>query len=85
MQEEIFKKIIDERSRQFNLPGTEFDVANLPNDWCSIVGHYIFDEIRRGSNKPSREDYENNLIKAAAIILAALEHCPLMETKGFFK
>ena len=83
-QEEIIQKIKNERSRQFDLPGREFDVNNTPNDWSSIIGFYIFEEIRRSLHKPLRKDFEDSLIKAAAIILATLEHCHIMEINQHF-
>jgi hypothetical protein len=84
MREEIINKIIAERDRQYNLPNIEFDIRNSPNDWTSIVGHYLLQNIRRGPLKPTREDFEDSLIKAAAVILAALEHCDKMEKNNHF-
>lgn len=76
--------MLNERERQYNLPGREFDVRNTPNDWAAIVAHYALDEIRRGVELPSRAGFEDRLVKAAAVILAALEHAPMMENNGWF-
>jgi hypothetical protein len=81
---EIIQRVLDERARQIDLPGREYDVSNTPNDWAAIISRYVSEEVRRGQTKPSRKNYEDSLIKAAAIILAALEHCPLMEIKEHF-
>ena len=80
----IVQRIMAERERQFNLPGREFDGVNTPNDWVAIVGRYLFEETRRGDVKPERSNYEDSLVKAAAVLLAALEHCPMMNESGNF-
>ena len=80
----IMKRILAERDRQFDLPGREFDVRNTPNDWVAIVGRYLFEETRRGAVKPTRVCYEDSLVKAAAVLLAALEHCSLMDAHSEF-
>jgi hypothetical protein len=81
---EILNRIDAERHRQLELPGSEFDVRNNPNVWSSIVGHYVFGEVRRGLNNPSRVAFEDNMIKAAAIIVAALENVDAMQSLGYF-
>ncbi len=82
---EIVLRIANERVRHFDLPGRELDSNNTVNDWIAIIGRYIFEEARRGVLRPSREDFEDSLVKAAAVILAALEHCPTMEKNECFK
>ncbi len=82
---DILARIEAERERQFNLPGSENDVRNTPNEWAAIAGHYLFEEIRRGANSPSLSDYEDSLVKAAAVILAALESVPAMQALGHFE
>jgi len=84
MREDIINRIKIERERQVNLPGIEHDVRNTPNDWTTMTGHYLFEDIKRGQIKPTRENYEDSLIKAAAVIIAALEHCPKMEINNHF-
>jgi hypothetical protein len=83
-REVIVQRILAERERQFDLPGREFDVRNTPNDWAAIVGRYLFEETRRGAFKPSRACYEDSLVKAAAVLLAALEHCSMMDEHSEF-
>ena len=83
-REAIIQRILAERERQFSLPGREFDVLFTTNDWLAIIGRYVFEEVQRGAVKPSRENFEDCLVKAAAIIVAALEHCPLMEERKSF-
>lgn len=73
-RQELALRVLAERERQTELPGLEYDVRNGPSDWVSIAAHYLFEEIGRGGGKPSRAAFEDSLIKAAAVILAALEH-----------
>lgn len=80
----IAQRVITERERHFELPGREFDMSNSPNDWVAIVGRYLFEETRRGAVKPTRAAFEDSLVKAAAVIVAALEHCSSMELRGDF-
>ena len=84
IQNETIDRIVAERARQANLPGIEYDITNTPNDWTAIVSHYLSADVRRGPVKPLRTHYEDNLIKAAAVILAALEHCDKMDAKNYF-
>lgn len=79
------QRIVKERERQDDLPGAEYDVRNTPNDWVSIVLHYVAEEVRRGGVKPSEAMFEDNMIKAAAVILAALEHLDSMNEAGHFE
>ena len=78
-------RILSERERQNDLPGAEFDVRNTPNDWASIVLHYVAEEVRRGGVQPGEAMFEDNLVKAAAVILAALEHLESMKEAGHFE
>lgn len=78
-QIEFIRRIQEERDRQHNLPGSEFDVTNGPNDWVAIICKYVSDGSRLRGVVPSREDFEDSMIKAAAIILAALDHVDHMK------
>ena len=80
----VMQRIMAERERQFDLPGREFDMHNSVNDWAAIAGRYVYEETRRGAVKPIRKNYEDSLVKAAAVLLAALEHCDVMEIRGDF-
>ncbi len=81
----IMAAIEAERERQFNLPGSETDLRRSPNEWAAIIGHYVFDEVMRGNTPPDRVEYEINLVKAAAVIVAALESVPAMQAFGHFQ
>lgn len=80
--EEIIQKIRAERQRQFDLPGSEWDSENTPGDWVAIVSHYVNAEVRRNGVVPLQENFEDSLIKAAAVILAAIEHSDLMKDRN---
>ena len=75
---EILERILAERQRQIDLPGSEWDIRNSPNDWIAIVNHYLSEESRRNSQIPERDKFEDSLIKAGAVLLAALEHTDTM-------
>lgn len=71
-------RIVGERVRQLNLPGSEWDLKREPNDWLAIAGKYLFEASSTKNQQPTQAQYEEVLIKSAAVILAALEHCDLM-------
>ena len=82
-------KIKQERDRQQTLPGSEFDGENSVNDWIAIAGHYLNEPaVRRSSASFNRgrtdiqEEFEDCLIKAAAVILAALEYSDALKKSG---
>ena len=79
---ELLTRIDSERLRQFNLPGSEYDARNTPNDWVAIAMHYLCSDVRRGGSVPDRAEFEDSLIKAGAVILAALEHAESMSKAG---
>lgn len=84
----IFERILAERARQRTLPGSEFDSTNKVNDWLAIASHYLSEPAQRNSSADyhrlqlTQADYEDSLIKAAAVILAALEHSDALKAKG---
>jgi translation elongation factor EF-1alpha len=80
----ILDRIRQERERQADIPGSEFDAKNSPNDWIAIATYYLAQETRRATmlDAPSTNDFEKELIKAAAVIVAALEHTELMKDEG---
>jgi len=59
--------IIQERTRQDNLWGDEFDRKNTANDWHAYVGHYMSLAMRS-----SAQDYCINMVKACGIAQAAV-------------
>ena len=81
---EIFAEVLAERARQFNLPGVEYDVANTPNDWAAIAASYCLRSVTRMNCLSSAEEYEHDLVQAAAVIVAALEHLDQMRDRGLF-
>ena len=81
-RDKIIERILSERDRQFNLPGSEWDMRNSPNDWIAIAASYLTAATTRKHTKPTVENYEDDLVKAAAVILAALEHTTNMCNSG---
>ena len=79
---EILSRIEAERARQIDIAGSEMDVRNTPNEWAAIAAHYLTEEVRRGSYVPDRASFEDAFIKAAAVILAAIEYAPVMQDMG---
>ena len=83
MKLEVFlEKVRAERQRNADLPGSEWDVKNTPGDWVAIVTHYVSAEVRRNGVVPETEEFEDKLIKAAAVIAAALENIDVMKDRG---
>jgi hypothetical protein len=70
----IFDEISGERDRQFNLPGSEFDQKHTINDWVAISTQYVSRAADRKHTKGDLLEQREWFIKAAAVIVAALEH-----------
>ncbi|MFA5490067.1 MAG: hypothetical protein WC284_12745 [Candidimonas sp.] len=79
---EIFQLIERERNRQSELFGSEWDANNRPNDWIAKVVHYIGETIQK-SSPMDRDEFEKSFIKAAAVIVAALEYSDHMVEKKY--
>jgi hypothetical protein len=79
------QRILEERERQYQLPGCEYDLRNTPNDWAAIAASYVLRSVALKHTKPALEEFQDDLVKAAAVILAALEHLELMQQKGQFR
>ena len=79
---QFLDRISSERDRQSDLPGSEWDAKNTPGDWVAIVNHYVSSEVRRNGIVPSQAEFEDNLVKAAAVILAALENASVMRGRS---
>lgn len=73
-REEIIQKIIDERVKQLNSPNSATDYDKTKNDWVAIIGYYLFETSSRPDKHVSFEEFRESLIKAAAVILSALEN-----------
>lgn len=79
---EFVDLIVAAREKQFNLPGAEWDTKNTPNDWIAIAASYLTSASTRKHTKPKADEFEDDLIKAAAVILAALENSESMRNSG---
>lgn len=76
--EEILQQIRDERRRQADLAhggDTEsFDKTNTRNDWVAYATAYLGRAADKAfRNEREKCDFRENLVKAAAVIVAALE------------
>ncbi len=74
----IFDEIDTERKRQDGLWGHEFDDKNTPNDWVTFVARYLSQAaddrpLKRDGGKGYQIHYRLNMLKAATIVIAALE------------
>lgn len=78
----ILEEIKQERCHQVTLPGSEYDLTYSANDWISVVIHYLTRDVNRKGIVVSNDDYHANLIKAAAVIVAALEHEHQLDKKN---
>ena len=81
-REEIISLINAERERQFDLPGSEWDARHGPNDWMAIAAHYLTECVQKGNALPDDASFKDSFIKAAAIMVAALEHTDTMCNAG---
>ena len=81
-QDEIIEKLVSERARQYNIPGSEWDIKNRPNDWAAIVMKYLSEMVRYKGRKPKKSEVVDGLVKSGAIIIAALEHITRMVDSG---
>lgn len=80
--EAFLERVRQERQRNADLPGSEWDANNTPGDWVAIVTHYVSAEVRRNGVVPETEEFEDKLVKAAAVIAAALEHIEVMKDRS---
>lgn len=73
-RQDILNEISIERDRQYNLPGSEYDQLHTINDWIAISSQYLSRCADRKHIQNTIDDKRDSLIKAAAVIVAALEH-----------
>jgi hypothetical protein len=80
----ILDRINQERERQADVVGSELDAHNTPNDWIAISSYYLVQETNRATmlTPPPADEFEREMIKAAAVIIAALEHVEVMKENG---
>lgn len=74
----VIDDILAERQRQKNLAHggdtEEFDKGNSCNDWIAYVNAYIGRAAQKVfRNRRESQDFRENMVKAAAICLAAIE------------
>lgn len=72
-REQIILMIIEERLKQLSNPNTLADHHKTKNDWTSLAGYYLFESASNPDKHVSFDEFRQSLIKAAAVILAALE------------
>ena len=70
----ILEEISGERDRQYNLPGSEYDQLHTINDWIAIASQYLTRGADRKHTKVDQQEQRESLVKAAAVIVAAIEH-----------
>jgi hypothetical protein len=80
--EDFLAKIRAERQRHLDLPGSELDSNNSPGDWIAMITHYVSREAMRNGLPSEADAFEEALIKAAAVIAAALEHTEVMKGRN---
>lgn len=73
-RQKIFNEVSEERERQYNLPGSEYDQKHTINDWIAISSQYLTRGADRRHIKVDVIEQRDALIKAAAVIIAAIEH-----------
>ena len=73
-RQKILDDISVERDRQYQLPGSEYDQKHSINDWIAITAQYLGRCAHRKHLPNTVGDQRDSLIKAAAVIVAALEH-----------
>lgn len=70
MQQDIINEIVAERAYQDSKWGTEFDDQNTVNDWATYTNLYVGRATTMGASKT---DQRLGLLKAASILVAAVE------------
>ena len=83
--DKLLEEVKIERQRQIDLPGSEYDLVNNVNDWVAIASHYLTQDCTRKGMIPIRQDFHDSLIKACAVIVAALEYEENLVKKGHIK
>jgi hypothetical protein len=86
-RESIVDAILSERFRQdtlFHVQACEID--NTPNDYIAYITAYVGRAAQKvAKNQATEEGFRDNLIKAAAIIVAAIEKEDTVETAEEFE
>lgn len=72
-RDEIVNMILDERKKQVESPTTLSDSMKTKNDWTALAAYYLFESASRPDKHVTFEEFRESLIKASAVLLAALE------------
>lgn len=75
--EEILNMILTELTKNLdnaNTGSTGSDFQKTKNDWVSCAAFHLFEHSSKSDRKVSFEEFRVSLIKAAAVIVAALEY-----------
>lgn len=80
-RDEIIQLIISERTFQMSNPNNLSDHHKTKNDWTSLAGYYLFESASRPDKHVSFDEFRQSLIKASAVLLAALEMSFALENK----
>lgn len=70
----IFEQISEKRDEHYHLPGSEYDQLHSINDWIAITGQYLTRCADRKHTKSDIKFQRDSLLKAASVIVAAIEH-----------
>jgi hypothetical protein len=84
---EFLDRVLLEREHQLDRFGSEWDRTNTPNDWCAIVGKYLF-QLASNANHAvplDADEFAEIITKSSAILLAAYEHLDMMSERGLLK
>lgn len=65
--------ILSERLNQIESPTTLSDTMKTKNDWTALAAYYLFESASRPDKHVTFGEFRESLIKASAVLLAALE------------
>ncbi|EPQ9500075.1 hypothetical protein ACUYQI_000780 [Salmonella enterica subsp. enterica serovar Braenderup] len=72
-RDEIVNMILAERQKQVESPTTLSDSMKTKNDWTALAAYYLFESASRPDKHVTFKEFRESLIKASAVLLAALE------------
>jgi hypothetical protein len=74
---EIFEEIYDERERQIEKWGNDFDDQNTINDWVAYITSYATRGATAGGwfHPEASDRFCQGMVKVAALAIAAIEAC----------
>lgn len=72
--EKVIEDVIEERMRQKTTGNADIDSSNTRNDWIAFINAYIGRSAARCfRNKREGQEFRANMVKAAALCVAAIE------------